>query len=99
MYFQDLDPDGVRLTYREFQVIRLLAGGMRDRQMATSLGIGPATIRTHVKRICLKFQTRSRITAVGLFVLHHPAIAREFLHARIHEEATTGTAMDQHPGR
>ncbi|WP_228644161.1 response regulator transcription factor [Microtetraspora sp. AC03309] len=52
------------LTRRELQVLRRLAHGMSNSEIARELGIGEATVRTHVVRILHKLHLRDRIHAV-----------------------------------
>jgi DNA-binding CsgD family transcriptional regulator/transcriptional regulator with XRE-family HTH domain len=48
------------LTPREHDVLRLLADGYSDRQIAATLGIAPATARVHVHHVLGKLGLRSR---------------------------------------
>jgi len=52
------------LTRRELEVLRLLAVGMRDAQIAESLGIQRTTVRNHVEHILAKLGVHSRLEAV-----------------------------------
>jgi len=52
------------LTNRETQVIRALARGMNDRQIAGSLGIAEKTVRTHTSSIYRKLHIFDRTQAV-----------------------------------
>ncbi len=52
------------LTEREFGVIRALAQGMSDRQIATSLGISEKTVRNHTSNIYRKLHIFDRTQAV-----------------------------------
>jgi DNA-binding CsgD family transcriptional regulator len=53
------------LTFRELMVLRMVAAGSRDTQIAGTLGISPRTAETHVKRILNKMDSNSRAEAVG----------------------------------
>ena len=53
------------LSPREYEVIELLAAGYIYKEIADKLAIGLETVRTHVKRICLKMQVRNRVEAVA----------------------------------
>jgi predicted ATPase/class 3 adenylate cyclase/DNA-binding CsgD family transcriptional regulator len=54
-------PDG--LTVREVEVLRLLAQGLTDAQIAAQLIISPRTVNTHLKAIYGKIQVSSRSAA------------------------------------
>jgi len=51
------------LTERELEVLRHLAQGFTNREIAEQLVIGPETVKTHVSRILSKLDTRSRTEA------------------------------------
>ena len=52
------------LTDRELEVIRALARGMSDRQIATTLGISEKTVRNHTSNIYRKLHIFDRTQAV-----------------------------------
>jgi NarL family two-component system response regulator LiaR len=52
------------LTAREVDVLRLVAAGLSNRQIAEHLVVGETTIRTHVSSILAKLQLASRTQAV-----------------------------------
>jgi DNA-binding NarL/FixJ family response regulator len=54
------------LTPRELEVLRLLARGLSNAELAAQLTLSEATIKTHVARIFAKLQLRSRVQAVVL---------------------------------
>jgi two-component system, NarL family, response regulator len=54
----------VELTPRERQVLRLLAEGLRNKEIASKLNIAEATSRTHVENIVAKLGASSRTEAV-----------------------------------
>ena len=54
-----------RLTSRQLDVLRLLAEGLTDRQIAERLAISTATARTHVERIRHALRVTSRSEAVA----------------------------------
>jgi DNA-binding NarL/FixJ family response regulator len=65
---QDLAPTGrlgAVLTSREIEVVRLLAGGLTNREISRALFISLATVRRHVESIRRKLGTSSRAAAVG----------------------------------
>lgn len=54
------------LTARELQVLRLLAEGRRQPEIATELVISSKTVGTHIERILEKLGVHTRVQAVGL---------------------------------
>jgi DNA-binding NarL/FixJ family response regulator len=56
-------PDLARLSVREREVLRLLANGLTDREIATALTISPRTAETHVAAILRKLEVRNRAEA------------------------------------
>ncbi len=57
---------GIHLTTREQDVLRLLATGATNRQIAQELAIGNETVKTHVSNILRKFGASCRTEAVGM---------------------------------
>jgi two-component system, NarL family, response regulator LiaR len=58
---QPLTPDP--LTQREVDIIRLVAQGLSNRQIADQLVIGEATVRTHVGNVLNKLHLANRVQA------------------------------------
>ncbi|MFJ8233942.1 response regulator [Streptomyces sp. NPDC094448] len=57
-------PWAARLTGREAAVLRLMATGLTNAEIAERMGIGPATVKTHVASVLAKTGTRDRTQAV-----------------------------------
>jgi two-component system, NarL family, response regulator len=53
-----------RLSSRETQVLRLVAEGLRNREIAFGLGISEETVQVHVKHILQKLEVRDRSAAI-----------------------------------
>ncbi len=53
------------LTKREREVLRLLADGMRNEEVARVLGISPLTVRTHIEKAMQKLEADTRTQAVA----------------------------------
>jgi DNA-binding NarL/FixJ family response regulator len=64
-----LYPDG--LTAREVEVLRLVAQGMTNEQVAEQLVISPRTVNTHLTSIYSKFGVSSRSAATRYAMAHH----------------------------
>ncbi len=59
---EDGDLDGV-LSSRETEVLRLLADGLTDREIAGALAISPRTVESHVSSLLRKLGVRNRAEA------------------------------------
>ena len=61
------EPSGPpRLSDRELEVLRRVAKGLGNEEIAADLGISPTAVRNHVANILVKLQLRSRIEAAIL---------------------------------
>jgi len=54
------------LTQREHEVLVCLGEGLSNQQIARRLGVGEATVKTHVSRVLTKLDLRSRVQAAVL---------------------------------
>ncbi|MEU9013560.1 response regulator transcription factor [Streptomyces sp. NPDC048479] len=57
-------PWAARLTEREAEVLRLMATGLTNAEIAGRMGVGRATAKTHVASVLAKTGTRDRTQAV-----------------------------------
>ncbi len=62
------------LTLREVEILRLLARGLLNKEIARRLGISPKTVGNHVEHIYAKIGVSSR-AAAGLFATEHGLLA------------------------
>jgi DNA-binding NarL/FixJ family response regulator len=53
-----------RLTGRESEVLRHMADGLTNAEIARRMGVGPATVKSHVAAVLAKTGTRDRTQAV-----------------------------------
>jgi DNA-binding NarL/FixJ family response regulator len=60
----DTDAPREQLTAREAEVVRLMAGGYSNREIAAALGTAEGTVKNHVSSILAKFGVRDRTRAV-----------------------------------
>ena len=60
----DTDAPREQLTGREAEVVRLMAGGYSNREIAEALGTAEGTVKNHVSSILAKFGVRDRTRAV-----------------------------------
>ena len=63
-------PDDGDLTPREAEVLRLIAAGQSNREIARTLFVSEATVKTHVNRIFAKTGSRDRVQAMRYAYAH-----------------------------
>jgi DNA-binding NarL/FixJ family response regulator len=66
----DASPVLEELSQRELEVLRLMAGGLNNAEIAERLIVGQATAKTHVAHILRKLGVRDRVQAV-VFAYEH----------------------------
>ena len=72
----DLPPTPEPLTGREMEVLRLVAQGLSNPEIAEALSIGERTVRTHVSNILGKLHLASR-TQAALYAIREGLVPRD----------------------
>jgi DNA-binding NarL/FixJ family response regulator len=58
------------LSRRELQIVQLLAGGAKNRQIAVALDLSAHTVKRHIARIMSKMKVESRTQAASIYRRH-----------------------------
>jgi DNA-binding NarL/FixJ family response regulator len=61
-----LEPEAPPLTSREAEILRWVAAGLPNKEVASTLGISLATVRNHIHSILEKLEVHSKLEAVSL---------------------------------
>ena len=65
-----LPTTGIHLTKRELQVLRLLAAGSTNKEIASALGVALSTLERHVANLYTKIDARGRADAIAYALRH-----------------------------
>ena len=64
------------LTERELEVVRLLATGVSNKEIAAQLHVSPNTVRVHLRNISTKLEAQSR-TEIAMIAVRNGWVAQE----------------------
>jgi len=78
-----------KLTVRELEVLRLLAGGLGQKEISGHLGISAKTVGTHIEHILMKLGVQSRTQAVALAYREQLIDAEDEQELQTHEPTNT----------
>lgn len=73
---QEAELDSPGLTPREMEVLRLMAMGYRNDQIAEELVISQQTVKNHIRHVYSKLEVESRVEAV-LYAIKEGIVSRE----------------------
>jgi len=60
---------GTAMTFREVEVLHLIAGGLQDKQIAFRLGLSIRTVETHRRKILARLGATNITHALALYLL------------------------------
>jgi DNA-binding NarL/FixJ family response regulator len=64
-------PDKIaELTKREYEIVTLVAEGLKNKEIAERLSISPATVRHHLSSIFIKLEVPDRLKLI-VFAFRH----------------------------
>ena len=58
----------MHVTPRQAQILRLIALGLSDKEIASSLGVSPRTVQTHLVRLYQEHGLHTRSAAVAFWL-------------------------------
>jgi len=62
----------LHVTPRQAEILRLIASGLSDKQIASRLGLSPRTIQSHVDRMYLQHGLHKRTALIAAWLRDHP---------------------------
>ena len=68
-----IGPSGYDLTAREREILRLMAEGLNNHEIAERLAISLSTVKTHISNLLTKLRVGNRIEAISLALQCHLA--------------------------
>jgi DNA-binding NarL/FixJ family response regulator len=63
----------LQVTPRQAEILRLIASGLSDKQIASRLGVSPRTVQSHVDRLFLQHGLHKRTALIAAWVREHPS--------------------------
>lgn len=60
--------EGMHVTPRQAQILRLVAAGLSDKEIASHLGVSPRTVQSHLDRLFLEHGLHKRAAAVAAWL-------------------------------
>jgi DNA-binding NarL/FixJ family response regulator len=63
---------GLHVTPRQAEILRLIASGLSDKQIASKLGLSPRTVQSHLDRLYLQHGLHKRAALVAAWLRERP---------------------------